>query len=263
MRPDKSDRHGWCAAQFQHVCQRAHGACADGSDRAEQHRVNSLLAQLTVDAKHPYDVTAEQAKGAELRLYRPLSALAPRLALLQKEVLGSNVRVNVAADFFSIEAWTRRGLQRFMVLFVIELSTRKVDIAGIASIANSLWMNQIGCNLTDAVNSILKGKRYLIHDRDPLYTAEFLKMVEQTGIASVKLPARSPNLNAYAERFVRTIKESCMERLILFGEDSVRRTAKEFTAHYLAERNHQGLDNRLICPDPSCSAPTGFPVTCM
>jgi putative transposase len=75
-------------------------------------------------------------------------------------------------------------------------------------------------------------------------------MLQETGATSVKLPARSPNLNAYAERFVRTIKESCMERVILFGEDSVRRAASEFIVHYHRERNHQGLDNRLISPDP-------------
>jgi len=167
-----------------------------------------------------------------------------------KESLEQHWDLIVAADFFTIEAWTRRGLQRFMVLFFIELSTRKVEIAGIASAANGLWMDQIGRNLTDAVDGILKGKRYLIHDRDPWFTSEFLKVMGASGAASVKLPARSPNLNAYAERFVRTIKESCLERLILFGEGSVRRAASEFIVHYHRERNHQGLDNKLICPDP-------------
>ena len=138
-----------------------------------------------------------------------------------------------------------------MVLFLIELSTRKVEIAGIASVANGLWMNQIGRNLTDPVEGILKGKRYLIHDRDPLFTTQFLEMLHGSGVEPVKLPARSPNLNAYAERFVRTIKESCLERLILFGEGSVRRAASEFVLHYHRERNHQGLDNQLICREAS------------
>ena len=84
------------------------------------------------------------------------------------------------------------------MLFFLELSTRKVEIAGIASVANGLWMNQIGRNLTDAVDGILKGKRYLIHDRDPLFTDEFLEVLRETGVASVKLPARSPNLKDYA-----------------------------------------------------------------
>src|SRR5205814_6493357 len=88
--------------------------------------------------------------------------------------------------------------------------------------------------------------RYLIHDRDPLYTAEFLSILAHAGIQSVKLPPRSPNLNAYAERFVRTIKEGCLERMIFFGEDSLRNAIREFVAHYHFERNHQGLDNRLI-----------------
>ena len=168
-----------------------------------------------------------------------------------KEFLAQHWDLIVAADFFTIEAWTMRGLQRFIVLFILELSTRKVEIAGIAPMANGLWMSQLGRNLTDAVDGILRGKRFLIHDRDPLFTAEFLTLLSGAGVASVKLPPRSPDLNAHAERFVRTIKESCLERLILFGEGSVRRASAEFLAHYHAERNHQGLNNRLICPDPT------------
>jgi len=107
-----------------------------------------------------------------------------------------------------------------VVLFFIELSTRKVEIAGIAPVADGLWMSQIGRNRTGAEDGILTGKRYLIHDRDPLFTAEFLTTLADAGVESVKLPALSPNLNAYAERFVRSIKESCLEQMILFGESS-------------------------------------------
>src|SRR5450755_3547452 len=139
-----------------------------------------------------------------------------------KEFLSRHWELIVAADFFTVEVWTRRGLQRFMVLFFIELATRRVEIAGIASTANGLWMSQIGRNLTDAVDGILNGKRYLIHDRDPLFTTEFLNMIADVEVKSVRLPPRSPNLNAYAERFVRTSKESCLERMILFGEESSR-----------------------------------------
>jgi len=123
-----------------------------------------------------------------------------------KDFLTRHWELIVAADFFTIEVWTRRGLQRFMVLFLIELSTRKVEIAGIAAVGNGLWMSQIGRNLTDAVDGILTGKRYLIHDRDPLFTTEFLNLLGETGVKSIRLPPRSPNLNAHAERFVRTIK---------------------------------------------------------
>ena len=94
----------------------------------------------------------------------------------------------VAADFFTVEVWTRRGLQRFMVLFFIDLSTRKVEVAGIGPSGKGLWRSQIAQNLTDSEDGILIGKRYLIHDRDPLFTAEFLSVITETGVESVKLP---------------------------------------------------------------------------
>ena len=109
-------------------------------------------------------------------------------------------------------------------------------------------MSQIGRNVTDAVDGILTGKRYLIHDRDPLFTAEFKSLIANVGVRAVKVPPNSPNLNAHAERFVRSIKESCLDRLILFGERSLRSAARDFIAHYHTERNHQGLQNRLIHP---------------
>jgi len=96
-----------------------------------------------------------------------------------------------------MEAWTRHGLQRFVILFFMELSTRKVEIAGIAASPHGLWMSQVGRNLMDAVDGLLNGKRYLIHDRDPWFTTEFLQTLADAGVASVKLPPRSPNLKAY------------------------------------------------------------------
>ncbi|MFL6446461.1 MAG: integrase core domain-containing protein [Bryobacteraceae bacterium] len=169
----------------------------------------------------------------------------------------------MAADFFTVEAWTRRGLQRFLVLFFIDLSTRKVEIGGIASMANGFWMSQIGRNATDAVDGILNGKRYLIHDRDPLFTTEFQNILASVGVTSVKLPPQSPNLNAYAERFVRSIKESCLDRLILFGEASLRKAIRDFVLHYHEERNHQGKGNQLLFPRAVLShAPTHGNVRC-
>jgi putative transposase len=168
-----------------------------------------------------------------------------------KEFLTRHWEMIVAADFFTVEVWTRRGLQRFRVLFFLDLSSRRVKIAGIGTQAHGLWMSPIARDLTDSADGLLLGKRFLIHDRDPLFTAEFRNMLSEVGIASVKLPPRSPNLNAYAERFVRTIKESCLDRLILFGEGSLRKAIREFVAHYHLERNHQGLGNQLIVPETS------------
>jgi putative transposase len=114
-----------------------------------------------------------------------------------KEFLNRHWQQIVASDFFTIEVWTATGLKRFVVLFFMELSTRRVEIAGIASRANGLWMTQIARNVSDDGDGFLKGKRYLIHDRDPLYTREFLSMLDEHGIESVKLPPRSPNLKVY------------------------------------------------------------------
>jgi putative transposase len=175
-----------------------------------------------------------------------------------KEFLAQHWDLLVAADFFTVEVWTCKGLQRFFVLFFIELSTRRVQIAGISTTANGFWMNQIARNLTDAVDGLLKGKRYLIHDRDPLFTVEFLTTLAELGVESVKLPPRSPNLNSYAERFVRSIKESCLDRMILFGEGSLRTAVRQFIAHYHAERNHQGIGNLLIIPDRSLTHNDGL-----
>jgi transposase InsO family protein len=172
-----------------------------------------------------------------------------------KEFLAQHWDLIIAADFFSIEVWTAKGLRRFIVLFFIELSTRRVEIGGISPVANGLWMSQIARNLTDSEDGLLRGKRYLIHDRDPLFTQSFLSALQDTGVQSVRLPPRSPNLNAHAERLVRSIRESCLDRLILFGESSLRTAIQNFIMHYHRERNHQvldhqGLDNRLIEPEP-------------
>ncbi len=107
-------------------------------------------------------------------------------------------------------------------------------------------MKQIARNLTDCEEGFLKEARYLIHDRDPLYTRSFREVLMSSDVKTVKLPARSPNLNAYAERFVRSIKSECLSQIIPLGERHLSHAVKEYTEHYHVERNHQGLNNRLI-----------------
>ena len=107
-------------------------------------------------------------------------------------------------------------------------------------------MKQIGRNLTDAGEGFLRNARYLIHDRDPLFTRDFRELLRTGGVETVKLPARSPNLNAYAERFVGSIKAECLSKIIPLGERHLRLVVSEYAAHYHLERNHQGFGNRLI-----------------
>jgi len=137
-----------------------------------------------------------------------------------REFLKPHWDVLAAADFFTVDVWTGTGLTRFAVLFILDLSTRRVEIAAITSEPDATLMSQVSRNLTDANDGFLAGQRFLIHDRDPLFTVAFRETLAATGVKTVRLPPRSPNLNAFAERFVRTIKESCLDQMILFGERS-------------------------------------------
>ena len=139
----------------------------------------------------------------------------------------------------------------------IKLATRRVQIAGISTEPNGPWVTQLMRNATDAEDGFLRGTRMLIHDRDPLYSQAVRDTLTAAGVTPVRLPARSPNLNAFAERFVRTVEESCLERMILIGEGSLRRAIHEFVDHYHHERNHQELSNRLIQPLPTSSQTHG------
>jgi transposase InsO family protein len=156
--------------------------------------------------------------------------------------------VMAAADFFTIEVWTPHGLVTYYVLFVIHLATRKISIAGATSNPNGAFMMQIARNLTDEFDGFLKDSRYLIMDRDTKFTEAFRDALEREGVEPVRCPPRAPTCNAYAERFVRSIKSECLARMILIGERSLRRALREYSMHYLSDRNHQGVDNQLLEP---------------
>ena len=136
----------------------------------------------------------------------------------------------------------------YYIFFVIELSSRKVQIAGMTPNPDGQFMAQIARNLTDCQDGFLKGKKILLRDRDKKYCQQFDEILRDAGIEPKPLPARSPNLNAYAERFVLTLKSECLNRMIFFGEQSLRRAVSQFLEHYHAERNHQSLANELITP---------------
>ena len=153
-----------------------------------------------------------------------------------------------AADFFTVEVLTMGGLVRYFVFFVMRLKTRTVEIAGITCQPTEAWMKQIGRNLTDAHDGFLRGMKYLILDRDPLFTAAFRRLLRESGVKPQLLPARSPNLNAHAERFVLSAKSEILERIVPLGEGHLRAAVREFVDHYHEERPHQGLGNEFISP---------------
>ena len=150
--------------------------------------------------------------------------------------LKSHWKVLAASDFFTIEVWTGRGLVTHYVLFVISLADRVVRIAGITTQPNESWMLQIARNITDAQSGALHAKRYLIIDRDTKYSHQFRRLLRESGTNVIRLPPMSPNLNAYAERFVRSIKEECLDRIILVRQASLRRAVSEYMKHYHPER---------------------------
>ena len=155
-----------------------------------------------------------------------------------------------AIDFFTTEIYTIKGLVRYMVLVVIDYSTRKVEIAGIIPQAYGEWMEQIARNLTDPIDGFLKNKKYLIHDWDPLFTKEFKEILRQGGVKCVKTAVASPNMNPFVERFIRSIKYECLNKMLIFGERHLRYVVSEYISHYHQERPHQGIGNNIIEPQP-------------
>jgi hypothetical protein len=166
-----------------------------------------------------------------------------------------------ATDFFTVEVWTPRGLVTYYVLFIIHLSTRSAHIAGVTTEPNGAFMKQVARNLTDVSDGFLLNKAFLLMDRDTKYTEEFRDYLDREGVKPVRCPVRAPNCNAFAERFVRSIKDECLDHMILIGEASLRRALGAYVAHYHAERNHQGVGNRLLEPLASVRL-TDEPIQC-
>ncbi len=143
----------------------------------------------------------------------------------------------------------------------MRLKTRSVHIAGVTTAPNEAFMKQLVRNLTDVSDGFLLSSEFLIMDRDTKYTKAFRENLKREGVEPVRCPVRAPNCNAFAERFVRSVKEECIDRMILFGEASLRRGLREYVSHYHAERNHQGVGNRLLEPY-AMSRSTNDPIHC-
>ena len=159
------------------------------------------------------------------------------------EFIKSHWNVLAACDFFIIELLVSRRLIRCTVFFVMELATRKVFFAPIKLQPDGTYMKQVAKLLTELEEGFLHRKRYLIHDRDPLYTtAGFHEILKGSGIKPVKFPARSPDLNCYAERFVRSVKSECLDHLILSSVEQLEYVLQQYSAYYHHERIHQSLD---------------------
>ena len=193
-------------------------------------------------------IVSDQTVGNILRCHG--IAPAPRRSqnTSWKDFIARYMAVMAGVDFFTVEVLTWRGLVTYYVLFFLHLETRRVSLAGVTRHPTEEWMEQIARNAVDEDSGYLKCHRYLLHDRDTKFCAEFRRTLKAGGVKCLRLPRRSPNLNAFAERWVRSVKEECLSKLILFGEGTLRRGLTEYLAHYHNERNHQGKDNLLLFP---------------
>ena len=175
---------------------------------------------------------SDQTVGNILRRYGIQPAPKWSQNTTWKDFIASHMAVLAGTDFFTVEVLTWRGLATYYVLFFIHLESRRVSLAGLTRHPTSEWMLQMARNATDESSGFLRGQRYLLPDRDTKFCAAFMDVLESSGIQPLVLPARSPNLNAFAERWVGSIRQECLSKLILFGEASLRRALNEYIEHH-------------------------------
>ena len=167
-----------------------------------------------------------------------------------KDFIASHMAVLAGTDFFTVEVLTWRGLATYYVLFFIHLESRRVSLAGLTKHPTAEWMLQMARHATDDGFGFLRGVRYLLHDRDTKFCAAFLDVLRSSRIWPLALPPMSPSLNAFSERWVGSIRQECLSKLILVGEASLRRALNEYIDHHHFERNHQAKGNLLLFPSP-------------
>ncbi len=164
------------------------------------------------------------------------------------EFIKTHKNITAAGDFFTAEILTSVGFVTYYVLFFMHLDTRRIEIAGITRNPTGAWTKQVARNITFDDGGFLKDRNYLIIDRDSKFTAAFRSMVDESGTEVLPLPPRSPNLNAFAERFVLSAKVELLNRLVITSEAGLRHALREFLAHYHGERPRQGIGNVVPFP---------------
>jgi transposase InsO family protein len=197
----------------------------------------------------------QRIRGELLKLGIRVSATTVRTILLRAgldpaprragptwtEFLRSQAVGILATDFFTVETI---GLKTLYVLFFIELSTRRVHLAGVTEHPDSAWVTQQARNLV--IEERLSRVRFLVHDRDAKFSGPFDAVLRAEGVRIIRTPIRAPRANAFAERFVRTVRQECLDHVLIYGRRHLERVLGAYVAHYVAERPHRGL--RLAVP---------------
>lgn len=218
-------------------------------------RIAGTLAELG------YDIS-DQTVGNILKRRGIPTAPERKRTTTWTKFIRSHMSVLWATDFFRTEVWTLSGLVTFYILFFIKLDAREARIAGVTAHPCEAWMSQVARNLTMDVWGVLKPGQYLLHDRDTKFCAAFKHILDGAGVKRLPLPPRNPNLNAIAERWVRSVKSEALSQLILFGERSLRHVLSEYLTHYHAERCYQGLGNVIPFPARQAANDHEGPIGC-
>jgi transposase InsO family protein len=170
---------------------------------------------------------------------------APRNGPTWSEFLRSQAYSVLATDFFTVDtAW----MTQLYVLFVIELSTREVHVLGVTDHPTSTFVTQVARNLVGDLADRSRSVKFLIRDRDTKFTATFDEVFRSEGIRVIKTPIRSPRANAFAERWVRTVRTECLDWLLIIGRRHLDRILREYVGHYNEQRPHRGIDLQMPVP---------------
>jgi transposase InsO family protein len=214
--------------------------------------------------KHVGYAISDQTVGNILKRHGIPPAPKRKTTTTWQEFIHTHLDALVATDFLTTKVWTAAGLVTYYVLFFIHLASRKVHVARVTPHPDQCWMTQIARHVTMADWGFLGPGQYLIHDRDGKFCPAFQQLIDAAGVTRVPLPARSPHLNAYAERWVRSMKEEALSPLILLGERSLRYARTEYVTYFHQERPHQGKDNVVLMPTvaPAQVTTRGNPIRC-
>ena len=159
------------------------------------------------------------------------------------EFLKIHAKTLWACDFLSKKVWTKWGLAEFYILFFVHVGSRRVYVSGMTTHPDTAWVAQQAKNFSIHLAEQGQEASHLIHDRDTKFTAQFDAMLEAEGITIKEPIARSPNMNAFAERWAQSVQVECLDHFVVLGEDHLRHIVGEYVAYFNAERPHQAMDN--------------------